>query len=366
MTKRDSPNLPLTEDEANALLIPHEIIRDPVHNDITITALERAIIDTLAFQRLRSLDQLGPTNLIYPGAVHTRFIHSIGTLHCAEQLVQIANHNYSVYSQPSLIRIDPYPHLLVRLCALLHDVVHMLFGHTLEDEGNLSDPEWQDTKRADQWLGQNEEGKPQEIPNSIFKFLVDIGISSAAVQRVVDDVRKYVLHKGDPMDLEYPFVVDLVGNTLCADLLDYLDRDMYFCGLRERGGDRVVKYVAVVRVGPDPKRSLEAEEFVPINDPTEGKGRVVLLAYRFEREHLAAGGLKPVYKSEILSEAIDLLRRRFALAKKYIFIGLRLLPQQCLFLQWEVHLSGYARFIIFQTETLFASYVVIRTPVFNI
>jgi len=314
VTKRTPSPLPMKDDEAEALLLPHEIVRDPVQHDITITALERVIIDTLGFQRLRSINQLGPTHIVYPGAVHTRFLHSLGTLHCAEQLVHIANQKYSTHSQPSLMRVDSYSHLLIRLCALLHDAAHMPFSHTLEDEGNLADPEWEDAKRADEWLG---EGK--EIPTAILKFLIDSGFSSSAAEQVVSDIRHYLLFTGDPMELEYPFIVDFVGNTLCADLLDYLDRDMYFTGLRERSGDRVIKYVAVVRVIRPKNNEDGEEEFLPSDEPTKGKGRVVLLAYRFEREHLAGGQLKPVLKSEILSEAIDLLRRRFALAEKVYF-----------------------------------------------
>ncbi len=305
------PIPPLNEAQIKILLAPHEIVRDPLHEDITITALERVIIDTLAFQRLRSLNQLGPTHLVYPGATHTRFMHSLGTLHCVEQMVQIANINYSVYSQPSLLQVEPYPHLLARLFALLHDVAHMPYGHTLEDEGNLADPEWEDEERAGLWLGMD-----KEIPKAILEFLVNSSISPAAAERVVNDIRKYVLFKDDPMDLDYPFVIDLVGNTLCADLLDYLDRDMYFCGLRERSGDRVVKYVAIARVH---RKTKDDEELLPSDDSGIGKGRVVLLTYRFEHEHLAGGNLKVVSKPEILSEAIDLLRRRFILAEKVYF-----------------------------------------------
>jgi len=318
---------PLSKEEAENLLSQHEVIRDPIHQDIWITTLERAIIDSPAFQRLRRLSQLGPTQLVYPGASHSRLTHSIGTLHCAEQLVQIVNHNYEVYSQPSLIRIDPYPHLLIRICALLHDVAHIPFGHTLENEGNLTKGEWSDPSRAELWLGND---PYWSITNRMRQFLIDWGISDSKADQVVKDVRRYIL-PGDserhpdfpmsdyPMDLDCPFVVDLVGNTLCADLLDYLARDMYFCGLPERSGDRVVKYLAVVR-GTRRQGGLAAEEeFQASDNPAIGKGRVVLLAYRFEREHFAGGNLKLVPKSEILSEAIDLLRRRFALAEKVYF-----------------------------------------------
>jgi len=327
VSDRKEPNPPLTEQEAERLLSQHEIVRDPVHHDIWITAMERVMMDAPAFQRLRSLNQLGPTQLVYPGALHNRFLHSIGTLHCAEQLVQIVNRNFRVYAQPSLLDIGPYPHLLIRCCALLHDLAHMPFGHTLENEGNLAKGEWHDQGRAKLWLGDDSEWS---IAGKVREFLRASGIGASKADRVVQDIRRYVLPgdndehpdfpvKDYPSDLDYPFVVDIVGNTLCADLLDYVERDMYFCGLREKSGDRVVQYLAIVRVVRKPNGLGAEEEFQPSEKPDTGKGRVVLLAYRFEREHFASGNLKPVPKAEILSEAIDLLRRRFALAEKVYF-----------------------------------------------
>jgi hypothetical protein len=320
MVEKKLPTQPITDDEAKRLLLPHEDIRDPVHRDIKITALERKIIDTGAFQRLRSLKQLGPVHLVFPGAVHTRFLHSLGSLHCAQQLVDTVNYNYSVYERQSLMRIDPYPHLLVRLCALLHDVAHLPFGHIFEDEGNIAPSQWEDDERVKFWIGPD-----KEIPCEIRKFLKESGISATAAEQVVEDVRKYTTFKGNLMELEYPFVVDLIGNTICADLIDYVERDMFFCGLREKSGDRVVKYMAIVRVNKESwsdskiKDNSEATWFLPSNDPKVGKGRLVLLTYRFEREHLAGGNLKLVPQPKILSEAIDLLRRRYALAEKVYF-----------------------------------------------
>jgi uncharacterized protein len=322
MGANTSPRLAerMSEEQARGFLVPHEVIRDPLHHDISITALERAVIDTGAFQRLRWLNQLGPTQVVYPGAVHTRFIHSIGTLHTADQLVQIANRNCRIYDQEYLVHVDPYPHLLVRLLALLHDVAHMPFGHTLEDEGNLASPEWEDKERAKYWLSVAKDpqpGKAGEILGTVKSFLVRSGVTADAADAFVQDVKDYVLFKGNPYELEFPFVFDLVGNTLCADLLDYLYRDMYFCGLSERAGDRVIKYIGIVRCSPsDGKHEVS---LVASKDPKKGKGRVVLLTYRFEKEHPAGGALKEVPKPEIISEAIDLLRRRYALAEKVYF-----------------------------------------------
>lgn len=312
----------LSSNEAEVLMLQHEIVRDPIHHDIWITALERAIIDTWPFQRLRHLTQLGPTQLVYPGAVHNRFMHCLGTMHCAEELVQTVNRNCDMYAQESLIGVAPYPHLLIRLCALLHDLAHMPFGHTLESEGNLAPGEWKDPQRQDLWLGDD---SPSSVGPAIVKFVEDCGYPKSKGLSLVQDIRNYLLPPKDdekeeyPMNLEYPFVVDIVSNTLCADLLDYLDRDMYFCGLRERSGDRVVKYLALVNAVPKLEGKERIEEFAASPKDSQGKGRLVLLAYRYERQHLPDGSVKHVEKREILSEAIDLLRRRFALAEKVYF-----------------------------------------------
>lgn len=306
----------LTDDECLELLRSHEVVRDPVHGDIRITALERRLIDSFAMQRLRGVMQLGPTHLVYPGAVHTRFMHALGTLYCAEQLVQTANRNHDVYNQPSIIKIKPYAHILIRLTALLHDVAHIPFGHTLEDEGYLVSPEWEDTRRQELWLGWDSK---DSVANLVLGFLKESGFEEVVARRLMDDVRRYIVAKDeDVMKLEFPFVHDLVGNTLCADLLDYLDRDAYFCGLRERSGDRVTSYMAVVSVISSHSPDSDAE-FQPCDDEIKGKGRAVLLCYRNEPDHRNPTAQNAKSKPDVISEAIDLLRRRFSLAEKVFF-----------------------------------------------
>jgi len=307
----------LPKDKMEFLLTPHEIVRDPVHCDIVITALERKIIDTEAFQRLRFLMQLGPTHIVYPGAVHNRFLHSLGTLYCANMLVDIVNKNYAIYSKSKkyFVNIEPYPHLLIRLCALLHDVAHVPFGHTLEDEGNLSKGEWDDTKRSNLWLGKN-----SEMSKTIIDFVKSLDITDESANIFMEDIRKYILHNGDLMDLEYPFISDLISNTICADLLDYIDRDNYFCGLTEKAGYRTIKYFAAVNVIRHNKKSKDNEyEYTPTAENKNAKARIVLLQYRLEKEHGIGDKLITVKKKDILSEAVDLLRRRFSLAEKVYF-----------------------------------------------
>src|SRR5258708_30518006 len=94
-------------------------LRDPIHGFVYREPLEQRIIDTAVFQRLRRLRQLALESLVYPGAVHTRFDHSIGALPIA--------HGVCVELLP-----DEDTMRLVRLAALLHDVRPAPFSHVYE------------------------------------------------------------------------------------------------------------------------------------------------------------------------------------------------------------------------------------------
>ena len=95
-------------------------IRDPIHGFIRLNEKEADIIDTRAFQRLRNLRQLAFAYLVYPGAVHTRFEHSLGVCHVAGQLAKKLEFNDDEAR-------------LVRLAALMHDMGHGPFSHVSEE-----------------------------------------------------------------------------------------------------------------------------------------------------------------------------------------------------------------------------------------
>jgi hypothetical protein len=111
-------------------------LRCPVHGFIPINDWEREIINKPAFQRLRRIRQLAWTDQVYPGAMHTRFEHSLGVMHVATQLydsiVQRSRkllEEYYGYDEAGFKR----DRALVRLAALLHDVGHSPFSHAGED-----------------------------------------------------------------------------------------------------------------------------------------------------------------------------------------------------------------------------------------
>lgn len=96
-----------------------KIIKDPVHGDVEVEDFARAILDSLELQRLRYVRQLGFSYLVYPGANHTRFEHSLGTMHLADLMCR-------------QLGLEGNSHRLVVASALLHDIGHGPFSHAIE------------------------------------------------------------------------------------------------------------------------------------------------------------------------------------------------------------------------------------------
>jgi HD superfamily phosphohydrolase len=230
---------------AEKWLAPGKIVTDPVHGDIYLTTLEVALVDTPPFQRLRRVRQLGATHLVYPGATHSRFAHSLGAVKVAQELVDTVVEQRSgldpqldLFTQweVDLQATSPSPDgglstaarreldkkigevtVLARLGALLHDLCHVPFGHSIEDDLELLTPHDENVDRFDRlW---------KQIPLPVRK-----AISSA--NQLEQNLRPLILSKAEKAaEPRYPFVEDIVGNTICADLLDYLRRDHLYTGL---------------------------------------------------------------------------------------------------------------------------------------
>lgn len=192
--------------------------RDAVLGDIRFDADELALIDTPAVQRLRGIKQLGASHLVFPSAVHTRFEHSLGTCWLAKRLIDaLQSHGRS---------IDPEHARAVRLASLLHDITHVPFGHTFEDERRLFDRHDEDDVRLASFL---------DSP------AVAAGLRRSGVGDLV-----HALISPRPLPAGVPgYLRDLVTGTICADLLDYLRRDAFFCGLSLQYDDRLFHYFDV-------------------------------------------------------------------------------------------------------------------------
>ena len=184
-----------------------KLVRDAVHGDIELGALEMELIDTPEFQRLRGIKQLGTASLVYPSAVHTRFEHSLGTSWMAGRILDALGRHSPVPDD----EVD-----LIRVAALLHDITHVPFGHTLEDERRVFPRHDEDASR-------------------LAYFLEDGTVGGILRRRGLDvPVRKIL--SGDA-----GYMSDIVGGAISADLLDYLRRDTYFTGLSQHYDDRVLR-----------------------------------------------------------------------------------------------------------------------------
>ncbi len=111
-----------------------QVVRDPLHNLIEFRANEFEdamwrVLQTRPFQRLRRIKQLGFSELVYPGATHSRFAHSIGVFHTARLLVDL------VRDQLGSTQFQESKAQVALTAALLHDVGHGPFSHAFEDIG---------------------------------------------------------------------------------------------------------------------------------------------------------------------------------------------------------------------------------------
>ncbi|MDQ1236559.1 HD superfamily phosphohydrolase [Paenibacillus sp. SORGH_AS306] len=177
-----------------------KVFKDPVHNYIHVQdRLIWTLINTPEFQRLRRIRQLGTSYLTFHGAEHSRFSHSLGVYEITRRIIsQFERGGYEDW---------PREESLVALCAaLLHDLGHGPFSHSIEEAFDMDHEEW--TCRI--LLGDTEVKRVLEE--------AETGLA----ERVASVIRK---------DYEKPIVVNLVSSPLDADRMDYLLRDAYFTGV---------------------------------------------------------------------------------------------------------------------------------------
>lgn len=188
----------------------HKILNDPVYGFITIPSeLIFAIIDHPFFQRLRRIKQLGLTDLVYPGALHTRFHHAIGAMHLMSiTLDHLRNKGTEISDQE-------YESALIAI--LLHDMGHGPFSHALEYSLLKGIPHEELSLLSIELLNQEFNGR-LDLTLRIFKNTY-----------------------------ERKFFHQLVSSQLDIDRLDYLQRDCFFTGVSEGtiGADRIIKMMDV-------------------------------------------------------------------------------------------------------------------------
>jgi uncharacterized protein len=186
-------------------------LRDPIYGSVTLSTREVAMVDSRAFQRLRHIHQLGLSHLVFHGAEHSRFGHSVGTLHTTTRALQTIRSIAGERLAWGADEADRYV-ALSRLGALLHDVGHPPFSHAAEAAlpGGLSHEEM--GKRILQ---------ETELGDTIDREYGDLDIERADVI----DLWSGAL----PPNLR--FLTDLISGNLDCDRMDYLLRDSHYAGV---------------------------------------------------------------------------------------------------------------------------------------
>lgn len=177
-------------------------ITDPIHRYIRFTELEREIIDTPVFQRLRKIRQLAGAHLVYPSAQHTRFEHSLGTMHLAGLAGQ------TLLDKGYIEKKDQLEGL--RLAALLHDIGHGPFSHLFEEV----------------LIGR---GMSTSSHENMGKKIIRETI-------IKDKLEKYGYDSDSICNLSFgesPFMFynEIIAGGLSSDIMDYLPRDSFFTGV---------------------------------------------------------------------------------------------------------------------------------------
>lgn len=219
-------------------------VRCPLHGSIPFDARERAIIDHRFVQRLRHISQLGFASLVFPGATHTRFSHSLGVMHLAGQVfdqvaLKSAAYRDCGFSSAAHARFRG----IVRLAGLLHDLGHPPFSHSFEPllPGREQLPLPWDWYRSGEKTGRAThedysvaairalaEEKPDLMPMEDARAicsLIDRRIAPGAT--LVDGSGG---GQGSGITV-YPLLKQIVSGEIDADRMDYLRRDAHFAGV---------------------------------------------------------------------------------------------------------------------------------------
>ncbi|UCB59903.1 MAG: HD domain-containing protein [Candidatus Bathyarchaeota archaeon] len=178
-------------------------IKDPVYGYVYITESEKDVVDSFPMQRLHRLRQLAGAEYVYPSANHTRFEHSIGTLHLSQRITENSNITQYLSNDESQ---------MIRLAALLHDVGHGPFSHVFE---HLLEKFLDKThEELTTWVIEKSE---------VGDILRKVGFNPNKVAK---------LATGSLQQKGKAFIDQIIQSAIDVDKLDFIVRDTYHTGAK--------------------------------------------------------------------------------------------------------------------------------------
>ena len=208
----------------SAVMKHHHEFRDPIHTFISVRTDERKVIDSRPFQRLRHTHQLALSYLVYPGATHKRFEHSLGVMELASRIFDVVTqpehvHHDSVRDIIPDAEARSYWRSVLRMAALCHNIGHLPFSHAAEKE--LLPVDYDHERLTKELICSDE-------MEQIWKSMAPPLMSEHIVKLAVGP------KKAAPIELspwETVLAEMIVGDAFGADRMDYLLRDSYHAGV---------------------------------------------------------------------------------------------------------------------------------------
>jgi hypothetical protein len=174
-----------------------QVLKDPLYGYIHIDdVVIKKLIDTNLFQRLRRIRQLSGVQMVFHGAEHSRFTHSLGVYELAYRFLSVKELKEA---------LDERSQLLFKVSALLHDIGHGAYSHAFEDVFKIDHEK----------IGARMITNRYEIRD----------ILSNVDKEFAKDVASIILKEG-----KYPLIEHLISSQIDIDRLDYLERDAYYTG----------------------------------------------------------------------------------------------------------------------------------------
>lgn len=203
-----------------------KVIFDNIHGYITLNRVETRILETLYYQRLRWIRQLGFSFYIFPGATHTRHAHALGVSHVMDRILKslgVATTEEKLFDPKARDERTTF-HRTMRLAAMMHDIGTFPFSHSVE------------MAYINHWRNQSQEGKPKYVANHevlgshiILNTDFEGGITRILKDEGIDPVYLSQIIAGKSDNL---LANQLMHADVDADRMDYLIRDANHTGVK--------------------------------------------------------------------------------------------------------------------------------------
>lgn len=268
----------------------HHEIRDPIHVFIKLDSDERRIVDSRPFQRLRHIRQLALTSLVYPGATHSRFEHSLGVMELATRMYDVVTADDHVNDEIKEL-LPPlggsfdrtYWRRVLRVAALCHDMGHLPFSHAAEKD--LLPEGWTHERLSEGFI------RSPEISGILDEMKLK-----------VDDVVRLALGPEKAEELSFDpwetLLAELiVGDAFGSDRMDYLLRDSHHLGVAYGRFDyhRLIDTLRILRQPPSDESGAVAEVALGVEEGGLRSAEALLLARYFMFSQVYLHPIRRIY-----------------------------------------------------------------------